>query len=270
MPRHSSPPRSEPSGSVPVALLAAGRSTRLRLGGFESPKPCVEFLGGSIALSSLSAFTAAGLDRFLIVLGCDAASVRDHYENVAAELGCEVTFVETPQWDLGNGATALAAARSLGERPFLLAMADHLFSPTFIRDALEAPPRGREVCLAVDPQLDPAIDRNDLTKVRIESGRVVEIGKELTTWDAGDTGLFYCTGILAEGLERARAGGLHSLSAGVQECACRGAVRAIAIGHGNDWIDIDTPADLARAARIATSWPVGSSRQPARSLPSSI
>lgn len=252
----------EHSLSLSVVLLAAGRGARLREGGFDTPKPCAPFLGSSIAQISLTTFMSAGLTRFKIILGCQAPQVRAHYETIASTLGCDATFVETTHWAQGNGVSALAAAHALGKDNFLLAMADHIFSPAFIGDLLETPPQPREICLAVNRLVDDSVDLEDLTKVRIEAGKVSGIGKDLVVWDGGDTGLFYCTQVLCEGLEHAQANGLYSLSAGVRECASRKAVRAVTIGHEREWIDIDTADDLARATKRVTGWLSGYSRQP--------
>ena len=99
----------------------------------------------------------------------------------------------------------------------------------------------------MDPFPETVLDLADLTKVLVESDRVVAIGKDLRTWNAGDTGLFYCGRALMESLLEAQARNQFSLSDGIRRCAQRGLVQARQIEKPNLWIDIDTPADLGAA-----------------------
>lgn len=211
-----------------VAILAAGRGSRLsEKSGL--PKPCLSFLGRSIAEWSLRAFATAGLEEFLVVVGSRAEHVRDHYRRLARQLGLRTEFIEVGGWQRGNGVSALAAARSLRRGPYILTMADHLFSAGLIGTVLATPPRDGELCLAVDRDPGSHTDLQDLMKVRIRERRVVAIGKDLGRWNAGDTGLFYCSGVLETGLERAQRQGGFSLADGVRDCSRAGTVRAIEI-----------------------------------------
>ena len=203
---------------------------------------------------SLRGFAGAGISKFLLVLGSHGAAVRDHYHSVSDRLGLDTSFISVEDWHLGNGVSALAAARALHGESFVLSMADHLFSPAFVIELLRNKPAPGEVNLAVDNDIAPEVDLDDLTKVRIEDGKITAIGKELHPWDAGDTGLFYCTDGLRKGLEVAQDQGLYSLSDGVRECASQGKVRASEIGSEHSWMDVDTPSDLAEAERRGFPW----------------
>jgi len=240
--------------AVPVAVLAAGEGSRLADGTATVPKPCRSLLDRSLAEWTLRSFRGAGLSEFRIVLGHRGDEVRAHYIPLAAALGLDVSFLEAEDWRRGNGVSALRAARSFGDRPFLLTMADHLFSVALIREVLENPPRSGEVRLAVDPSPAPTLDLDDLTKVRLEGDRIVSIGKQLEAWDAGDTGLFYASRGLAKGLGRAQAKGRFSLSDGVGECAAVDGFRAIRLRASGQWMDIDTPTDLDAAEQADLGW----------------
>ena len=240
--------------AVPVAVLAAGEGSRLADGSAAVPKPCRSLLGRSLAEWTLRSFSGAGLDEFRIVIGHRGDEVREHYLQAAARVGVGVSFLEAEEWRRGNGVSALRAARSFGDRPFLLTMADHLFSPSLIAEVLENPPGSGGVRLAVDRSPAPTLDLDDLTKVRLDGDRIVAIGKHLERWDAGDTGLFYASNGLAEGLARAREKGLFSLSDGVGECAAVGLFSAIRLRSSGQWMDIDTPADLRAAEQADLAW----------------
>lgn len=233
--------------SMTVAILAAGEGSRLRGQNPGRPKPSIEVSGLPIAEWSLRAFVACGMRDFRIGLGYRAPLVRDTYSRIADGLDCAVEFVEVPNWELGNGVTALELARSFGSEPFILSMADHVFSPRLIKRLVASGPSDDQIALAVDPFPESFLDLEDLTKVRLDAGKVVAIGKEITPWQAGDTGLFLCGGVLGAGLEKAQSKDEYSLSAGVQQCAAEGLVRAVEMTEPRLWIDIDTPLDIQAA-----------------------
>jgi len=105
---------------------------------------------------------------------------------------------------------------------------------------LASPPSADEIALAIDGRKEGIFDLADLTKVREQGGNVSAIGKDLSEWDAGDTGLFYCSGAIFSALERARDEGMHSLTDGVRECIANASVRAVDVS-GEPWLDVDTP-----------------------------
>lgn len=242
--------RVPPAGTAtPLAvILAAGEGSRLRSVRRAVPKPLVHLRGLSIAERSIAQLLTAGVERFVVVLGCDAALVRHEFERVARRRRCHISFVEAENWGKGNGCSAVAAAPLVGDSPFLLTMVDHLLSPELIRNVLANPPAQDEVALAVDHDTENVFDLPDLTRVEVSGGRIAAIGKDLATWNAGDTGLFYCSSRLFEGLARAHRQGKFSLTDGIRECAARGGVRAIDV-TGEPWLDVDTPAAFQEAVR---------------------
>jgi CDP-L-myo-inositol myo-inositolphosphotransferase len=240
-----------PPGEIdaPVAvILAAGEGSRLRNGRSSVPKPLIRLRGLSIAERSVAQLLMAGVERFVIVLGCDAALVRREFERVAKRRRCDISFVEAANWEKGNGCSAMAAGPLVGDNPFLLTMVDHLLAPEMIRDVLAEPLAQDEVTLAVDYDAENVFDLPDLTKVEVCEERIAAIGKDLTTWNAGDTGLFYCSSRLFEGLARAHERSKFSLTDGIQECAAKGGVRAIDV-TGKLWLDVDTPEAFQEATR---------------------
>ena len=244
--------------TTPLAvILAAGKGRRLRGARSPVPKPLVRLRGLSIAERSIAQLLTAGMERFVIVLGCDAALVQHEFERVARRRRCHISFVEAENWEQGNGCSAVAAAPLVGDSPFLLTMVDHLLPPEMIRKVLADPLTQDEVALAVDHDTDKVFDPPDLTKVEVSGGYIAAIGKDLTGWNAGDTGLFYCSSRLFEGLARAHKQGKFSLTDGIRECVAQGGVRAIDV-TGARWLDVDTPEALQEAVhRIDTTMAKG-------------
>ena len=132
MPSLDRVPRRETAAPLAV-ILAAGEGSRLRGVRSTVPKPLVRLRGLSIAERSIAQLRTAGVERFVVILGCDAVLVQREFERVARRRRCHISFVEAEDWEKGNGCSAAAAAPLVGDSPFLLTMVDHLLPPGMIR-----------------------------------------------------------------------------------------------------------------------------------------
>ena len=230
-----------------AVILAAGLGSRL-YPETNTPKPLAKVLGLTLAERVVSTLHEAGIGRFVVSLGHKAEAVGAHFKEIARRRGVTVEFVQAKDWQLGNGASALAAKGHAGDAPFLLVMADHLLDAGIIGALARNPPAPGEVCLAVDRDKSGIFDLDDVTRVRITGGRIQEIEKGLQEWDAADIGAMLCTPGLFEGLERAAAKGLHGLSDGLRELAREGRIRPVDVS-GQPWLDVDTSEALREAER---------------------
>ncbi|GBE42786.1 MAG TPA: hypothetical protein ENH05_09130 [Rhizobiales bacterium] len=228
-------------------ILAAGLGSRLRPH-TQTPKPLTKVLGLTLAERVVCTLMDAGISRFLVTLGSEAETVREHFSDIARRRGVTIDFIEADGWERGNGASALAAKGRTGEAPFFLVMIDHLFDPKIARTLADDPPAPGEMRLAVDRDKDGIFDLDDVTRVRIDDGRIKEIDKTLDDWDAGDTGVMLCTSGLFEGLKRAAARNRHGLSDGLRELAGEGRAKTVDV-TGLPWLDVDTPEALAEGER---------------------
>ncbi len=192
-------------------ILAAGLGSRLRPQ-TKTPKPLTRVLGLTLAERVVCTLLDAGIRRFLVTLGHEAEMVRAHFSDIARRRGVTIDFIDAEDWEQGNGASALAAKGRTGEAPFFLVMIDHLFDPEIARVLADDPPARGEMRLAVDRDKDGIFDLDDVTRVKIDDGRIQDIEKMLDDWDAGDTGVMLCTSGLFEALERAAARNKHGLS----------------------------------------------------------
>jgi len=127
-------------------------------------------------------------------------------------------------------------------------MIDHLFDPKIARALADDPPAPGEMRLAVDRDKDALFDLDDVTRVKIDDGRIDQIEKTLENWDASDTGIMLCTSGLFDGLERAAANNKHGLSDGLRELAGEGRAKTVDV-TGQSWLDVDTPEALREAER---------------------
>ena len=231
---------------VPTAvILAAGRGMRMN----GEPKPLVPVWGQSLVERCMRACVTVGVRQFVVVVGHRGEEVRTHVAAFAERLDVGVRCVDAKNWHLGNGASTSAAAGCIGNRQFLLLMADHILDPEILRKLLEDPPAVGEVCVAVDRDRQQVFDLDDATKVCCVDGRVQAIGKDLGEWDAIDTGAFLCSPAIFAVLDRVHDSSLYALSHAIADLAGRGLVRAVDV-TGCRWLDVDTPDALAEAGRL--------------------
>jgi len=228
----------------PAVILAAGQGARI---GSPLPKPLTPLRGHSLLERTVTSLSLVGVQEVWVTVGHRATEVAAHAVTVGQTLGVSVHPVEVPGWERGNGASALAVAEHIGDRPFFLLMADHLIEPTILERLLSEPPGPDEVCLAVDRDLDGLFDVPDVTKVRTRAdGSFEAIGKELEDWDAADTGVFLCTPALFRELAAAGARNRHQLSHAMARLAHERRARAVD-ATGCRWLDVDTPEALHEA-----------------------
>ncbi|MFQ5747262.1 MAG: NTP transferase domain-containing protein [Gemmatimonadota bacterium] len=224
-------------------VIAAGNGSRLNS---DTPKQLLPLLGVPLLARTLFTLERAGIEKAYVVLGYRGHEIRRAIESVRG-LGLELHWLYNDEWRQPNGLSVLAAESDLDE-PFILTMTDHLFDPDVVRRLAESAHDLKGIDLAVDYDVDGVFDLDDATKVRVESDRIVEIGKTLETYDAIDTGVFLASPVLFGALRDARTEGDGSLSGGVQKLASAGLARVTDIG-GRMWHDIDTREDAAEAER---------------------
>ncbi len=92
--------------------------------------------------------------------------------------------------------------------------------------------------LAVDFHPEKVFDLADATKVAVQHGRVMDIGKGIKNYNAIDTGIFLCSPGIFDALETAISRGKESLSDGIRELAARIRMEAMDIGD-LFWQDVD-------------------------------
>src|SRR5215470_2444517 len=103
-------------------ILAAGNGSRIASLSGSAPKPLVSLYGAALLEHILLSAQAAGIERFVIVVGYRAEAIRRWFAE--RPLGSiSVTLVENPHYHKANGVSALAAHHLL-KNPFLLLMAD--------------------------------------------------------------------------------------------------------------------------------------------------
>jgi choline kinase len=210
-------------------------------------------LGQPLILRTLATAAEAGISTFHVVVGYQAAALRDVVMD-GVPGGTQVRITYNPEWQLENGVSVLAVRESLRCQRFAVLMGDHLFEAPVLSRLLRTAVRRRESLLAVDSRAVDTEIAAEATKVRLHGDRITAIGKTLTPYDALDTGLFVCDPAVFDALREARRGGDTTLSGGIRRLATRRLMRAVDVGNAT-WCDIDTRADLANAEDLLASQP---------------
>lgn len=236
-----------------AVILAAGKGTRLRQSEDDLPKPLQVVGGQPLIERTIASLAAAGVKRVIVVTGFRAELVEAAVAARARDV--EVLCERNPDFEKSNGISVMVGGARAGG-PFMLSMADHIYTPAIARLVGTQDMSAADLYLATDPRIHDVLDIDDATKVRSDAGRIVEIGKQLTTYDRIDCGVFCVNPALLDALAEARRSSVKddcSLTEGVRVLAARERARVADIG-GERWQDVDTPADRAAAeAMLAKS-----------------
>jgi choline kinase len=222
-------------------ITAAGRGSRLSDTSEDTPKTLLRFGRGTLLSEIMGNFAAVNVSEFIVVVGFRGDAIID-YLRANDNFGYGMTVVENREWQRGNGISVRMAGTALqpGEEDVLLSMSDHLVAPDALR-AMTAAPLGRN-SLLVDSRIEHIHDLDDATKVWVTRGRITQIGKELTKFNAVDCGVFRLTRRYFDAMGRQIGRGKDSITEGVRELIAANDFDAVPIPASSHWIDIDTPA----------------------------
>ena len=210
------------------------------------PKPLVPIAGRPLVSYVIDALQEVGVRNLHVVIGGNGEALLSSMRPLVPT-GMGLNPIQNPNWQRQNGVSVLCGAGELSA-PFFLTMGDHLFDSSITKQ-VAAQGNRRELNLAVDRKIDTIFDLSDAMKVRTREDRVIEIGKNLETYDAIDTGVFLCPVELFDYLRRAQRDGDCSLADGVRLMAGDGKVQAIDIGEAW-WQDVDTFEMRTRAEEV--------------------
>jgi CDP-L-myo-inositol myo-inositolphosphotransferase len=182
-----------------------------------------------------------------VVTGYQEELIRPFLVSLTHRLGCSITPIFNEDWEKENGLSVLKAKEYLQE-PFLLLMADHLFDPSIARELMALALSNGEIAMGVDGDTrNSSVDMEDVARVKVKDGKILDIGKGLTDFNGFDTGIFLCTIAIFKALERsAKQDGDITLSGAVKILAAEGKAKTFEIS-GRFWIDVDDPAAFRRA-----------------------
>ncbi|MEN6312251.1 MAG: NTP transferase domain-containing protein [Acidobacteriota bacterium] len=244
-------------------VIAAGRGSRFRE--TRESKPLCPVLGRALIEWVVLSARQAGIRDFVVVTGYAREKVEPYLADLARREGITVSFVFNDEWEKENG-LSVAKAEPLAGDKFALMMSDHIFDPDILALLMTQPVAKDETILAVDANVagHPSVDLDDVTKVMVEDGKILAIGKTIEAYNAFDTGMFLGTTGLFRALAESRKRGDFSLSGGMRVLMEGRKALAMDVGRGF-WIDVDDErarekAEALLAARGASGPPEGKRR----------
>jgi 1L-myo-inositol 1-phosphate cytidylyltransferase/CDP-L-myo-inositol myo-inositolphosphotransferase len=229
--------------TFPVVIVAGGIASRLQPYSLDRPKSLMELEPGVTILDFiLKRFTRANLSPIYLVT---------RKENIAPfkqKLGNKAVILSIDAEEFGNLYTVYTAIKNV-DPPFLVAMSDHIFEFEMLKKLLtHSSNKAFTICLDRKPSLSEV---KEGLKVKLQGGRVVEVGKNIESRYGIDTGLI----IIRENARRyieevIREKGINaSIGDALDEAAKDGEVDYVDV-TGFLWKDIDTPSDLLYARKI--------------------
>jgi choline kinase len=192
---------------------------------------------------TLESFVESGVDEIVIVIGYRGEMVQQWIGD-GRRFGAHIEYAVNPNYEAGNGLSVYAARDFVGDSPFVLSMADHMVGSDLLGTLLSSTVPCPSLC--VDFSADAPPQLHDATRVLVsDEGKILEIGKDLESWNGVDSGVFMLDGRVFRALEKVGLGEKCQLSHAISWIARNGnGIHACDIS-GQFWMDVDTPADLS-------------------------
>jgi L-glutamine-phosphate cytidylyltransferase len=242
---------------VRVIILAAGQGKRLLPLTAEVPKALLDIGGKSVIERQIEAFSAHGVNDFVVVTGYASHLMDDALAKIAARLGVSLRSVFNPFYAVADNLASCWLARHEMQGDFIQVNGDNVFRADLVERLLAAPKRDASVAI----NFKEAYDADDM-KVMMDRSRVTEIGKTLPldTVNAEAIGfyVFRAAGAKAyvDQLElsmRDPLGLRQWFPSAVGALAKKISIGTIAV-DGIKWCEVDFPGDLANARKLVVDW----------------
>lgn len=171
-------------------VLAAGCGSRLGQFTTTCPKVLLPIRGRVLISYAIEALAVAGITEIAIVIGY----LGDQVINALGDsmFGVTLHYIFNDDY-LGGSAISVYKARDWANgEPIALCMGDHLIDKTLVSRLLDGIELTDTLC--IDYDLPKGCDIAEATKVMVDDrGYIKNIGKELTRYNALDTGVFLLT-----------------------------------------------------------------------------
>jgi choline kinase len=230
-----------------VIIVAAGTGSRLWNNTKKDlPKTLLPFGNHTILCEIMNNFSRLDLRDFIIVVGYRAEKLKQYLRD-NSNFGYNISLVENPDWQKGNGISVLVAEQETGAENFILSMSDHLVSRSALQRIIQA--KSSKNLLLVDPDIDRIFDLEDATKVECRENKIVNIGKTITHYNGIDCGIFRLKPNFFISMRKQLKQNKDSISAAINGLIARDDMEAVFTDINDFWIDIDTPTAYDHALK---------------------
>ena len=216
-----------------AVILASGQGSRI---GYKT-KALLKVAGRRV-IDRTIILLKPHVEEFVFVVRADNDELED-YLNRHWGGKIKYTIVKNPVPERGNGYTFLLASQAVGNDNFILTMSDHVYSKEFIEKAVKL----KGLIGDFKPKY---VNVEEATKVKVENGRVKNIGKKLKDFDCLDTGFFVLDSRAFDAARRvAERMEVVELSEVMKELKPE-----VSEVSGEFWMDVDTPEELKKAKKL--------------------
>ncbi len=197
----------------------------------------------------IEALAAAGISQIAIVVGYLGDMIIEVLGH-GSQYGVNLEYIFNPDY-LGGAAISADKARDWAQgEPVILCMGDHVIKHELIRRLLDKKIINETLCVDYTPTSYHQID--EATKVSIDkTGCITDIGKNLSHWDALDSGVFVLTEKFFQAVDKLilHLGNDTEISDVIRFFISQGHRFDTCNVSGCFWLDVDTREDLIKARK---------------------
>ncbi len=240
-----------------VIILGAGQGKRLLPLTSDVPKALLDIGGKTLVERQIEAFAACGIKEFVVVTGYAARRMDEALAAIAAAAGLVIRTVFNPFFSVADNLASCWMARHEMDGDFVQVNGDNVFRTSLVEKLLAAPAAAATVAINHKPKYDA-----DDMKVMVDGTRLTEIGKTLPleAVDAEAIGFYLFRGSGAGQYASILDNAMHD-PAGLKQwfpsavglLAKKINVQTIAM-DGEEWGEVDFPADLTAARHMVAKW----------------
>ena len=239
-----------------AVILSAGQGSRLLPLTADRPKCLLPLKSKTLLQWQVETLAAGGVKDIVVVVGFRAAMVEGHLAQLRRD-GLALRTILNPFFNVADNLGSCWLAREEMNGDFLIVNGDTIFEPAVLQRLLASP--AAPITVTIDRK--DSYDADDM-KVQVEGTRLLDIGKTLPldVVNGESIGMLLFRGegpsLFRDAVEKAmrQPEGLKWWYLKViAQIAKSHRVETMLI-QGLRWGEVDYPADLLRAERLAESW----------------
>jgi choline kinase len=239
-----------------AVILSAGQGSRLLPLTADRPKCLLPLRSRTLLQWQVETLAACGVRDIAVVVGFRAAMVEEHLASLRRD-GLALRTILNPFFNVADNLGSCWLARGEMGGDFLIVNGDTIFEPAVLQRLLASPPA--PITVTIDRK--EAYDADDM-KVQVEGTRLLDIGKtlplDIVNGESIGMLLFRGAGpkLFCDAVDRAlrQPEGLKWWYLKVIAQIAKSDDVQTALIQGLSWGEVDYPADLLRAEKLAEQW----------------